>query len=64
MLRVLCDSIEKQVTVIEERSQKPEEDTAKNDRYLFFDAIAKDPKHSSDSDHRSTSTGPTDETAE
>ncbi|KAL2704161.1 hypothetical protein AAEP93_005232 [Penicillium crustosum] len=34
--------------IIEERSQKPEEDTAKNDRYLFFDAIAKDPKHSSD----------------
>ena len=34
--------------IIEERSQKPEEDTAKNDRYLFFDAIAKDPKYSSD----------------
>ncbi|KAK9855658.1 hypothetical protein MYU51_002293 [Penicillium brevicompactum] len=34
--------------IIEERSQKSEEDTSKNDRYLFFDAIAKDPKHSSD----------------
>ncbi|CAG7995913.1 unnamed protein product [Penicillium salamii] len=34
--------------IIEERSQKPEEDTAKSDRYLFFDAIANDPKHSCD----------------
>lgn len=44
-----CASVHEFVDgIIEERSQKPEEDTAKNDRYLFFDAIAKDPKHSSD----------------
>ena len=34
--------------IIKERNQRPEEDATKNDRYLFFDAIAKDPKHSSD----------------